>query len=140
MTPRKKKDKTPTTEDLAKANLLDRLRPLAALVEAPSRSTVRSQVAGMGGISNQTRNFLEGMPLNDKHWKQNLFLAATDLNGNGRAAGDVIYLLLSGAKAFGDAERLDEALNCIARAYSKPAVAHREIMRQREQANTRNKP
>lgn len=140
MAPRKKQDKPPTAEDLAKAEHLERLRPLAVTLEPPSRPIVRSQVAGMRGISNRTRDFLEGMPLNDKPWKQNLFLAASDLHGNGHGAEDGLYLLLSGAKAFGDAERLDEALNCVARAFSKPAIPHREIMKRREMTNTRNNP
>ncbi|MEO6808392.1 MAG: hypothetical protein ABI353_04700 [Isosphaeraceae bacterium] len=140
MSERKKQDKPPTAEDLAKAALLDRLRPLADVLEPPIPFALAAQVARLDGVTRRTRDFLESMPLIDKHWKQNLYLAATDLHGNGHYVEEVLGLLISGAKAWGDPERLDAALNCIARAYSKPAIPHREIMRQRELANTRNKP
>ena len=140
MPPRKKQVKPPTADDLAKAEQLAKLRPLAATLEPPLPFALSAQVSRLDGVTRRTRDFLTGMPLIDMHPLQSLFLAATDLHGNGYAAEDVLGLLISGARAWGDPERQDETLNCVARAVSKPAVAHREIMRQREQANKRNNP
>ncbi len=140
MSKREKKPRTPTAEDLAKAAQLEKLIPPANSMEPPLPFELSAHIRHLDGVTLRTREYLSGMPRIDMHPLQSLFLAATDLHGNGYAAEDVLGLLISGARAWGDPERQDETLNCVARAVSKPAVAHREIMRQREQANKRNNP
>ncbi len=134
----RKKAKTLTADELAKAVLLEQLRPLAATLEAPLPFALSAQVRHLGGVTFRTREYLNGMAFIDMHPLQSLFLAATDLHGNGYPAEEVLGLLISGAKAWGDPGHLDVALNCIARAYCKPRVAHREIMKQREGKVNRN--
>lgn len=132
--------KPPTAEDLAKAEQFARLRLQAATLEAPRPLSLGPKVANLEGLTRRTRDFLTGMPLPDKHPLQSLYLAATDLHGNGHAVEDVLPMLLSGAGAFDDPDRMDAALNSIARAYCKPRVSHREFMRDRERNRTRNNP
>ncbi len=139
MSKREKKPRTPTAEDLAKAAQLEKLIPPANSMEPPLPFELSAHIRHLDGVTLRTREYLSGMPRIDMHPLQSLFLAATDLHGNGYAE-EILGLLIHGAKAWDDPERLDVALRCIASAYSKPRLSHRKFMQERDEANTRNNP
>lgn len=86
------------------------------------------QVMFIPGISQTTRDFLQGDSTDDPAWNARLFSAAADMAGNRIAIESALPLLLHGAQPWNEAE-VQHATATIESAYSEPRISGRDWAR-----------